>query len=66
MRHFLVEYEDGSMQWIENISEKEIFKRLKIKRIKSESFGNFYFTKKRWKESKESQFKINFVQESLA
>jgi 16S rRNA G966 N2-methylase RsmD len=60
VKHFLIEYEDGSFQWIENSSEKEINK-LKIKKIKSESFGKFYFTKKRWKESKKSQFKITFI-----
>jgi hypothetical protein len=58
MKHLLVEFQDGSLQWIKNTSEAEVIRVKQFKRIKSESFGEFYFTKKRWKESKESQLKI--------
>lgn len=65
MKHILVEYKDGSFQWFENTSEKDVCRVKGFKRIKSFTNGKFYFSKKRWKESSESQFKITFIEDSL-
>lgn len=65
MKHILVEYKDGSLQWFENTSEKDVNALKEFKRIKSFTSGAFYFSKKRWKESNESQFKITFFEDSL-
>ncbi len=65
MKHILVEFKDGSFQWIENASENDVCKIKDFKRIRSLTNGKFYFSKKRWKESSESQFKITFIEDSL-
>lgn len=61
MKHLLVEFQDGSFQWIKNTSENDVKKIPGFKRIKSEANGNFHFTTRRWRESSESQFEVSYL-----
>jgi hypothetical protein len=62
-KHILIECRDGSRQWIKNTSEKDVTKIKDFRKIVSYSEGHFYFTTKRWRESKESQFKITYLED---
>jgi hypothetical protein len=55
--HILVEYIDGTFQWIKNVCEKEVSKNKKVKRICSCSYGNIEVNTRRWKIGK-SQFDL--------
>lgn len=55
----LVEYKDGSFQWIKNTSEEEAKKNPEIIRVKSTSYGNIQMQSRRWKTGK-TQFDVVF------
>lgn len=56
----LVEYKDGSFQWIKNASEEEALKNPNVVRIKSHSYGSVEIESRRWKLGK-TQFHVNFT-----
>lgn len=56
-QHILVEYDDGSFQWIKESSEEELLKKPEIKRIKSYCNANFEVNTKRFRIGK-SQFEM--------
>lgn len=56
--HILVEYSDGSFQWIRNSTEQEVAKKPGVKRIRSYCNVNFAVDTKRWKTGKTQFQKI--------
>jgi hypothetical protein len=53
--HILVEYNDGSFQWIKDSTEKEAAERAEVKIIRSYCNTNFNVDARRWKTGR-SQF----------
>jgi hypothetical protein len=56
----LVEYKDGSLQWVKNSSEEEVMRNPEVARIKSQSYGSIKMESRRWKEGK-TQFQVKFI-----
>lgn len=48
-QHILIQYTDGSYQWIRNTSETEVSKIKNFKRIVSFCNDNFYVDTKKWR-----------------
>jgi hypothetical protein len=57
-QHILIEYKDGSRQWIENACEKNVVKTNNFKRIVSFCNSNFKVCTKRWTTGKTQFQKI--------
>ena len=62
MKSILVEYKDGSLQWLKATSEEEIIKNPNVARIKSQCYGSIQMESKRWKTGP-SEFQIEFLDE---
>jgi hypothetical protein len=64
MKSILVEYKDGSFQWLKNASEEEIVKNPEVARIKSYCYGAIQMESRRWKTGA-SEFQVEFLDELL-
>jgi hypothetical protein len=62
MKSILVEYKDGSLQWLKATSEEEIAKNPEVSRIKSYCYGSIKMESKRWRTGP-SEFQIEFLDE---
>jgi len=62
MKSILVEYKDGSFQWLKATSEEEIIKNPNVARIKSQCYGSIQMESKRWRTGA-SEFQIEFLDE---
>jgi len=62
MKSILVEYKDGSFQWIKATSEEEIVKNPEVARIKSQCYGATQMESRRWRTGL-SEFQIEFLDE---
>jgi hypothetical protein len=62
MKSILVEYKDGSFQWLKATSEEEIMKNPEVTRIKSQCYGSIQMESRRWRTGL-SEFQIEFLDE---
>jgi hypothetical protein len=61
-KSILVQYRDGSLQWLKNASEEEIAKNPEVARIKSQCYGTIQMESRRWKTG-DSDFQVEFLDE---
>ena len=52
--HLLVEYEDGSLQWLENALESEAVALPGVARVKAYCNSNFRVPRERWRTGRSS------------
>jgi len=62
MKSILVEYKDGTLQWLKNTSEEEAMKNPEVFRVKSHCYGTIQMESRRWRMGK-TQFEVEFVDE---
>ncbi|NBT57316.1 hypothetical protein EBT16_00875 [bacterium] len=61
-KSILVQYTDGSLQWLKNTSEEEVAKNPEVARVKSQCYGTIQMESRRWRTGV-SEFHVEFLDE---